>query len=328
MICEGCFAFCCEPTEGEIYLYISQPTAIDNIKLSFVHESPFLHAAGPAKVPPIYSPEKCLRGETSSRLRYYCDGCMEQIPSEEIRYRCADCFDTDFCSKCFRSRQSEHNSRHAFYVSRSNIRFPQRNLLSAPNTSISVCSLSEAREMGRLDELVALENTSFHGFAWGKQTLESRHSPERGWHIDCFFARRRGELGEDGVAAPDTEELAAYVCYLFSSNHSNLHVASVAVKPGWQGHGLGRLIVMHALQQARNERRCATIELHVNQTNERALNLYLTTGFEVVDEIPRYYGADGDAFLMRMVIRAESAVSHHHVVWGHEEEESAPEACW
>lgn len=61
-------------------------------------------------------------------------------------------------------------------------------------------------------------------------------------------------------------------------------VIEIAVDPDWQRHGLGRLLLDHAENYAK-ERGCAKIRLWVGSENERAIRIYHKRGYR---ETARY----------------------------------------
>ncbi len=64
-------------------------------------------------------------------------------------------------------------------------------------------------------------------------------------------------------------------------------VSLVGVLPTWQGRGLGRELLRWGVTHLR-ERGAVMVELSVEARNERALGLYERTGFERVEEWPRW----------------------------------------
>lgn len=75
-----------------------------------------------------------------------------------------------------------------------------------------------------------------------------------------------------------------------------LQIQDLAVRPAERGRGLARTLLEAACADARDEgAREVTLELRAS--NERALRLYLGSGFERVGERPRYY-PDGETALL------------------------------
>jgi ribosomal protein S18 acetylase RimI-like enzyme len=63
---------------------------------------------------------------------------------------------------------------------------------------------------------------------------------------------------------------------------ANAHVCTltVVVYPGWQGRGIGRQLLSHAIAWASAAATVDKIELRVRASNERAVHLYRSLGFE------------------------------------------------
>ncbi len=64
-------------------------------------------------------------------------------------------------------------------------------------------------------------------------------------------------------------------------------VSLVGVLPAWRGRGLGRELLCWGVERLRGHG-AAAVELSVEARNERALRLYERTGFERVEEWPRW----------------------------------------
>lgn len=64
----------------------------------------------------------------------------------------------------------------------------------------------------------------------------------------------------------------------FFTGRSNCHISDLAVAPGHEGQGVGRALLRHAEDWAR-EHRCALVTLAVLPGNERARALYEAAGY-------------------------------------------------
>ncbi len=64
----------------------------------------------------------------------------------------------------------------------------------------------------------------------------------------------------------------------FFAGHSNCHIADLAVLPKYEGMGVGRALLAHAEDWAR-EQHCQLMTLAVFPGNERARALYESTGY-------------------------------------------------
>jgi ribosomal-protein-alanine N-acetyltransferase len=76
------------------------------------------------------------------------------------------------------------------------------------------------------------------------------------------------------------------------------HIATIAVKPAWQGRGLGELVLLSLLDRAIGlGARRATLEVRVS--NQAAQGLYQKLGFQIVSLRRRYYADNNeDAYIM------------------------------
>jgi ribosomal-protein-alanine N-acetyltransferase len=72
-------------------------------------------------------------------------------------------------------------------------------------------------------------------------------------------------------------------------------IVSLAVRTEHQRNGLARKLLQSAIQQVPSQ----TYNLHVRVSNDIALALYRSLGFEVAEELPNYYGEGANGYLMR-----------------------------
>ena len=70
----------------------------------------------------------------------------------------------------------------------------------------------------------------------------------------------------------------------------------IGVVPGYEGRGLGRGLLAHGLDYLHRVRHVATAMLYVEADNTRAVGLYTSLGFEVVNTVDayRYAGSAGN----------------------------------
>ena len=87
-----------------------------------------------------------------------------------------------------------------------------------------------------------------------------------------------------------------------------LQILQVVVAPGHRGVGLGRQLVRHAVRRARAAG-AVTATLEVRDSNEAAIGLYRSCGFEVDGRRPGYYPDGEDAVLMRLAIQPRKLAS-------------------
>ncbi len=97
------------------------------------------------------------------------------------------------------------------------------------------------------------------------------------------------------VAEHDGEAVGYLVAWFVVDE---LQIATIGVKPEWQGRGIGTLLMIAAIKWAL-AKGASSITLEVRPSNERAIKLYEKLGFRVVGRRENYYKPDGeDALLM------------------------------
>ncbi|WP_306117305.1 MULTISPECIES: ribosomal protein S18-alanine N-acetyltransferase [unclassified Roseitalea] len=82
-------------------------------------------------------------------------------------------------------------------------------------------------------------------------------------------------------------------------------ILTIAVKPDWQGYGVGRRLMDGVLTHAYRER-IASVFLEVDETNAAARALYQRLGFVTVGDRPDYY-AGADAQKSRAIVMRRDA---------------------
>lgn len=114
------------------------------------------------------------------------------------------------------------------------------------------------------------------------------------WSANLF----RDDLKDDGrrmaVCLRSDGAVAGYAVGWFVEDE--FHLGNLAVATEWQGRGLGKQLLGHALGQARS-RSCRLATLEVRASNRTAIALYRRSGFTEVAVRKRYYGAE-DALVM------------------------------
>ena len=76
------------------------------------------------------------------------------------------------------------------------------------------------------------------------------------------------------------------------------HITTIGVTPNWRGRGLGEVLFVTLLEEARR-RDVTWVTLEVRVTNVAAQNLYRKYGFTIQGRRPRYYSDNNeDAFIM------------------------------
>ena len=97
------------------------------------------------------------------------------------------------------------------------------------------------------------------------------------------------------VLVADTGFIVGYVGYWLVADECS--ISMVAVHPAWQGHGLGRKLMVYALSEAATAgATLATLE--VRDGNLPAIQLYKSLHFVQVGRRKRYYKKTGDDALL------------------------------
>ncbi len=75
-------------------------------------------------------------------------------------------------------------------------------------------------------------------------------------------------------------------------------ILALAVEEGWRRHGIGSSLAERFIENFR-EFGVQRVTLEVRVTNEAAISLYESMGFQPRDVIEGYYGDDEDAYVMK-----------------------------
>jgi len=140
-----------------------------------------------------------------------------------------------------------------------------------------------AAKEGDLDDVAAIERSVFND-PWSRRSF-----------VDLVAAPQVLFL-----VADDSNAVVGYAIVLTTGIESEL--ANLAVARLTQHQGLGRRLLREALSAAR-ERGCEEMFLEVRASNEAAIGLYSSTGFEAVGRRVRYYARPiEDAIVMRVAL--------------------------
>jgi ribosomal-protein-alanine N-acetyltransferase len=134
-----------------------------------------------------------------------------------------------------------------------------------------------------LDEVLALETALF---------------PDDPWSAVAFWAELARPETRHYVVAEDGPRIVGYAGLMAVGPDAD--VQTVAVAPGAQGGGVGRLLLDDLLREAA-ARGCHDVLLEVRADNAAALRLYERAGFERIGLRRGYYAPAGvDAIVMRL----------------------------
>jgi ribosomal-protein-alanine N-acetyltransferase len=125
------------------------------------------------------------------------------------------------------------------------------------------------------------------------------------------FSAFESYVGEPGflVAVGDDEDVSVLLGYVVADtvpNHGTPlgHVKDLAVAPDYRGEGVGRTLLGRAIE-ALESAGAGSVKLEVRITNEAALSLYRSFGFEHRRTIPNYYGNGEDSLVMMRALDTE-----------------------
>jgi ribosomal-protein-alanine N-acetyltransferase len=153
----------------------------------------------------------------------------------------------------------------------------------AQSTDVTVRPATESD----LDDVAAIERAVFND-PWSRRSF-----------VDLVTARNVVFL----VAVAEAQKVAAYAVVLVAGVESEL--ANLAVARLVQRQGLGRRLLHEALAAA-GQRGCREMFLEVRASNDAAMRLYSSCGFEAVGRRVRYYVRPiEDAVVMKRALRVE-----------------------
>ena len=131
-----------------------------------------------------------------------------------------------------------------------------------------------------VEQVIAIDQASF-SLPWPERTFRyevAENSASRPWVLDV-----------DG-------RVAAMIVVWFIIDEA--HIATIATHPDFRRQGLGKKLLVHALNAAKEEG-AQTALLEVRVSNDEAQEMYRKLGFVEVNRRPQYYSDNGeDAILM------------------------------
>jgi ribosomal-protein-alanine N-acetyltransferase len=118
------------------------------------------------------------------------------------------------------------------------------------------------------------------------------------WSLWCFlaeYANSKSTILVAGPPPPDPWEIWGFVVYWVIADE--MHLLNLAVHPIHRRRGISRVLLTSALEQARRQG-AAVVWLEVRPSNQAALNLYQSFGFEEIGIRPGYYTDNGEDALI------------------------------
>jgi ribosomal-protein-alanine N-acetyltransferase len=134
---------------------------------------------------------------------------------------------------------------------------------------------------GDVDRVILIERAAYP-YPW-----------TRGNFVDCLVSGYSCWIAEIGG------EIVGYSIFMAGAGEG--HVLNCCVSPAWQGRGIGGQLMRRLLDNVKDFG-VECLFLEVRQSNNRAINLYDSLGFETIGLRRHYYPADHgreDAVVMR-----------------------------
>ncbi|HJU85453.1 MAG TPA: ribosomal protein S18-alanine N-acetyltransferase [Nitrososphaeraceae archaeon] len=125
-------------------------------------------------------------------------------------------------------------------------------------------------------------------------------------YSDYFFESILKELPESFIVAETNQKIVGYIMCKIEFGFSNFrrlgfvkkgHVVSVAVLQEHRGKGIGRSLLVEAINGLAG-RKCDEIYLEVRASNSLAIKMYQSIGFLIKSRLHSYYRDGEDAYLM------------------------------
>jgi ribosomal-protein-alanine N-acetyltransferase len=125
-------------------------------------------------------------------------------------------------------------------------------------------------------------------------------------YSDYFFESILKELPESFIVGETNQKIVGYIMCKIEFGFSNFrklgfvkkgHVVSVAVLEEHRGKGIGRSLMLEAINGLVN-RKCDEIYLEVRVSNDLAIKMYQKLGFLIKSRLHAYYRDGEDAYLM------------------------------
>lgn len=137
-----------------------------------------------------------------------------------------------------------------------------------------------------LPQLLQLDQLCFGGH-WGEQGYQAELERPSSLVLGAFL---EDEPSKDELSPNSSGQTLVGFGILWRIE-DEAHIISLAVHPAHQRRGLGRTLLLELLNQAR-EWGCAWATLEVKASNQAALHLYESVGFQKLGERKGYYNGE------------------------------------
>lgn len=112
--------------------------------------------------------------------------------------------------------------------------------------------------------------------------------------ISYLISKAKGEV----LVAKISEKVVANLILLFRKNSRQLRIYSLAVSSQMRGKGLAKQMILLSEKWAK-KMGMERLSLEVNENNRAAIQLYLSTGFQITQTKKEYYKDGSSALVMR-----------------------------
>ncbi len=160
-------------------------------------------------------------------------------------------------------------------------------------------------EVEDIPTVSVIEHTVF-SLPWSSNafTYEIKHNPASEYLVLRYEPWMAGGKGRAGLSErvrrlfKPGEDISLLGYGGFWILVDEAHICTLAIRPEWQGRGLGELLLLALIERAmRRDAEVVTLEVRV--TNLKAQNLYVKCGFKTVGKRKGYYSDNHeDALIM------------------------------
>lgn len=120
------------------------------------------------------------------------------------------------------------------------------------------------------------------------------------WPIDSYERELNNELASFFIMT--YADIIIGYCH-FWVTFDSASIVQFAIHPAMQGKGLGKLLMAHFLDRISKLEEVKAITLEVRTNNERAINLYLNHGFQIITTKRGFYTNGDDAYYMVKMVQ-------------------------
>ncbi len=119
------------------------------------------------------------------------------------------------------------------------------------------------------------------------------------WPIESYTSELENELAYFFILT--YADVVIGYCH-FWITFDSATIVQFAIHPALQGKKLGSLLMEHLLDRISRLEEVKALTLEVRTNNEKAINLYLSHGFQIITTKRGFYANGDDAFYMLRVI--------------------------